>query len=153
MKWINLTLLIIGLVSTAWAAEPINTLEKSGLWGYKPSGIAIRGFDTVAYFTQGQAVEGNPSISTEWRGATWQFASEQHRDLFIASPEQYAPQYGGYCAYAVAMGSTAKIDPGCWKVVDGKLYLNFDPDIQAEWEANQDNFIAYADSNWPDVIK
>lgn len=113
---------------------------------------AIAGYDPVAYFEEGKPVMGNPAYMLEWKGSTWYFVSEENLRAFESNPTAYAPQYGGYCAYAVAMGSTAKIDPGCWKIVNGKLYLNFDPSIQAEWEANQEEFIAFADSNWPDII-
>ncbi|MFT6255288.1 MAG: YHS domain-containing protein, partial [Granulosicoccus sp.] len=81
------------------AAEKINTLEKAGFFGYEPSGIAIRGTDTVAYFTQGKPVKGSDEFTTEWQGVTWKFASQMHLDLFVATPEKYAPHYGGYCAY------------------------------------------------------
>ena len=84
---------------------------------------AIKGYDPVAYFKQSAAVKGSPQFTTQWMGATWQFSSAENRDLFAANPEQYAPQYGGYCAYAVSEGHTASIDPEAWKIVDGKLYV------------------------------
>jgi hypothetical protein len=82
-------------------------------------------------------------------GATWRFASAEHRDMFAASPEQYAPRYGGYCSYAVSQGHTASIDPEAWKIVDGKLYLNYSKGVQKMWEKDQAGYIGKADANWP----
>ncbi|MFP6699344.1 MAG: YHS domain-containing (seleno)protein [Alphaproteobacteria bacterium] len=115
-------------------------------------GKAIAGYDPVAYHTMGKPVEGNGDFTTKWMGAKWYFASARNRDKFAAMPEQYAPKYGGYCAYAVAQNSTAKIDPEAWKIVDGKLYLNYSKGIQKTWEGNQAAFITAADKNWPGVL-
>ena len=113
------------------------------------SGVAVEGVDVVAYFTKGEATSGRAEFSHDWRGATWRFASAEHRDLFAANPERYAPQYGGYCAFAVAHGSTAGIDPEAWSIVDDKLYLNLSPSIQRRWNAKRDRFIEQANRNWP----
>ncbi|MGD1893307.1 MAG: YHS domain-containing (seleno)protein, partial [Cyclobacteriaceae bacterium] len=113
---------------------------------------AIQGYDPVAYFTDQKPVKGSDEHTYEWKGATWYFASAENVQAFEANPEQYAPQYGGYCAYAVANGYTAKIDPEAWKIVDGKLYLNYNKKVQADWEANQANFIQQANQNWPKVL-
>lgn len=136
----------------AFAAEPVNTLEKSGFIGFKPSGIAIRGADTVAYFTQSKFVAGSKAYTTEWNGATWQFSSAENRDLFVADPEKYAPQYGGYCAYGVAKGSLVKIEPENWSVVDGKLYLNFSNSVQKKWEKDIAGFITTADQSFDGLL-
>ncbi len=117
------------------------------------SDTAVSGYDTVAYHTEGKAVEGNDKFSTEWMDADWYFVSAANRDLFVANPEKYAPQYGGYCAYAVAMGSIASTDPEQWAVVDGKLYLNYSSSVQRQWSENQANFITDADGNWPSVLR
>ncbi len=135
----------------AFAAEPINTLEK-GLFGYKDSGTAIRGYDTVAYFTEGAPVDGSDEFTTEWQGATWRFASQEHLDLFEAEPGKYAPQYGGYCAYGVAKDSLVKIEPELWTIVDDKLYLNYDEGVQANWEADVPGFIADADGKFEGLL-
>ncbi len=116
-------------------------------------GTAIDGTDPVAYFTEGRPVEGSSDFTYEWKGATWRFASAANRDKFIAEPERYAPQYGGYCAWAVAQGSTASTDPEAWKIVDGKLYLNYDQDVQAKWEGDIPGNISAADGNWPKVLE
>lgn len=129
--------------SAAHAADPIYSD-----W----TGDAIKGYDPVAYFTEGKPVEGSGDFSAEWKGATWKFASAANRDAFLAEPEKYAPQYGGYCAYAVSQGYTAKIEPEAWKIVDGKLYLNYSLDVQKRWVAKQAEYIAAADQNWPGVL-
>lgn len=114
---------------------------------------AVGGYDTVAYFTDKAAVKGRPEFSTKWNGATWLFSSQKNRDMFMKNPEQYAPQYGGYCAYAVALGKTASADPMAWKIVNGKLYLNYDEGVKKMWEENQADYVTKADRNWPDIIK
>lgn len=138
----------------AWAAEPINTLEKSGLFGYDPSGTAIRGYDTVAYFTQGMPVDGSDEFTTEWKGATWRFSSQEHLDLFEADPERYAPQYGGYCAYGIAaQDALVKIEPELWTIVDDKLYLNYNKKIQKSWEEDIPGFIESANRKYEPLLQ
>jgi YHS domain-containing protein len=117
------------------------------------SSTAVGGYDPVAYFTDGKPVAGKASITHQWKGATWRFASEKNRDLFKAEPARYAPQYGGYCAWAVSQGYTAKGDPNYWKVVDGKLYLNYDATVQRNWEKDVPGHIANANRNWPKVLE
>ena len=119
---------------------------------YNEGGIAIDGSDTVAYFDENGPVPGSPEFAVDWNGATWQFASAENRDLFAASPEEYAPQYGGFCAYAVSQGNTASIEPTAWKIVDGKLYLNYNDKIQTRWSKDIPGHIAQADENWPGVL-
>ncbi|MFE4106362.1 YHS domain-containing (seleno)protein [Almyronema epifaneia] len=119
---------------------------------FAENNIAIKGTDPVAYFTQGEAVPGSADYTYDWQGATWQFASAEHRDLFAANPEQYAPQYGGYCAWAVSQGYTAPIDPQAWKIVEGRLYLNYDKRVQQRWSRDIPGNIAKADQNWPAVL-
>lgn len=116
---------------------------------YTEGDVAIRGADPVAYFTEGRPVAGDPGITAEWGGATWRFASAANRDRFLADPAAAAPQFGGFCAWAVAHGYTAETDPEAWKIVDGRLYLNYSKDVQADWEADIPGFIAKAEANWP----
>jgi len=144
--------LILATVSSSIAAEPINTLEKSGLFSYKSNGIAIRGFDTVAYFTENKAVKGKRSLSTEWNGATWYFSKQEHLDLFTASPESYAPQYGGYCAYGVAVDNLVKIEGDLWDIVDGKLYLNYNKKWQKKWRSDIPGYIKSADAKFAGLL-
>lgn len=140
-----LPLLVVATVSAAGAAtSPVN----KSFFG----GVAIEGYDPVAYFTDGRPVAGSKEHTFDWRGATWRFATAEHRDLFAAEPEKYAPQYGGYCAWAVANGYTASIDPEAWKIVDGKLYLNYDKDVQKKWSEDIPGNIAKGDANWPGLV-
>jgi YHS domain-containing protein len=118
---------------------------------FAEDGVAIRGYDPVAYFDQGKPVEGSAEHSLEWRGVTWHFASADHRQAFQENPGKYAPAYGGYCAYAVAKDQLASVDPTAWKIVDGQLYLNYSHDIQKTWEEDIDGYIAQAETNWPDL--
>lgn len=130
--------------STAFAAE--EPVYQSFL------GTAIDGTDPVAYFTQGKPVPGTSDHSYDWNGATWRFASAENRELFAADPEKYAPQYGGYCAWAVSQGYTASTDPDAWSIVDGKLYLNYNQSVQDKWERDVPGNIAAGDKNWPKVL-
>ncbi|HSF94106.1 MAG TPA: YHS domain-containing (seleno)protein [Thermohalobaculum sp.] len=113
------------------------------------TGHAIKGYDAVAYFTEGAPREGRAEFSYEWMDATWLFASAAHRDAFAADPERYAPQFGGYCAYAVAKGNPAPADPNIWAIVDDKLYLNLSPGVQEKWEADRQALIVAAREKWP----
>lgn len=133
-------------VSTPVAAKepPVYT----SLFGRAGAG----GHDVVAYFTEGKPVPGDKAFTHSWNGAEWRFASAANRDLFAAAPEKYAPQYGGYCAWAVSQGYTASGDPKFWKVVDNRLYLNYDNDVQKKWEKDIPGFIVSADKNWPTVL-
>lgn len=133
-------------------AEVASSIAEEPAGVFVENGIAIRGADPVAYFTQGSYVAGSADYTYEWGGAIWQFASAENRDLFASSPGQYAPQYGGFCAWAVSQGYTAPVDPTAWEIVDGKLYLNFDARIQRRWQQDIPGNIASADQNWPAVL-
>ena len=112
------------------------------------SGVSIEGYDAVSYFTESKAVAGKEDIELKWSGATWRFSSVENRELFKESPLKYAPQYGGYCAYGIAKGSKASIDPQAWAIIDGKLYLNYDTGIQEKWEQDRTRYIEEADKVW-----
>lgn len=114
---------------------------------------AIKGYDPVAYFKEGKPVKGHETYTYQWQGADWHFSTEENMEAFKADPEKYAPQFGGYCAYGVSKGALYKIEPEAWKIVDGKLYLNYSKGIQEKWEANQAAFIKKAEENWPKVIE
>lgn len=126
---------------------------KSPIYTAYFSDLAVAGYDTVAYFTENKAVEGSKRFATQYKGATWRFKSADNLATFKADPEKYAPQYGGYCAWAVANNDTAKGDPLQWTVHNGKLYLNYDAEVQSKWLKDKENFINAADKNWPNVIK
>lgn len=153
-KTMGLLFVFMSLFSfnSAFAAEAINTLEKSGLFSYKPSGVAIRGADTVAYFTENKYLAGTDEFTTQWQGATWKFASQKHLDLFTANPEKYAPQYGGYCAYGVAVDSLVKIEPENWTIIDGKLYLNYNTSLQKKWEKDPQDYINQANAKFEALL-
>jgi hypothetical protein len=139
----SLILILAPAASGADLVEPVNATR----------GVAIGGYDPVAYFEQSKAVKGSDRFTHSWMGATWRFASAGHRDRFAAAPEMYAPQYGGYCSYAVSENYTAGIDPEAWKIVDGKLYLNYSKSVRKGWERDQARRIAAADRNWPGLHK
>ncbi|PWJ21181.1 YHS domain-containing (seleno)protein [Jannaschia seohaensis] len=120
---------------------------------YSERGLAIRGTDPVAYFTEGRPRAGDPSITHLWTGATWAFVTAENRDRFAAEPTAYAPQYGGFCAWAVAAkGQLFSTQPENWAIVDGKLYLNFNDDVQATWDADRAGFISLGDMRWPEIV-
>lgn len=113
--------------------------------------VAIKGYDPVAYFTEEKAVRGKEAISHKWLGAEWQFSNEAHKSLFVANPVKYAPQYGGFCADGVAYETTTtNIDPQAWRIIDGKLYLNFDEGAAIEIEEVEGQ-IDKANQNWPRI--
>ena len=130
------------LAASAFAAEATFTRD----------GLGLSGYDAVAYFTESKAVKGSPQFEHQWGGVRWRFASAAHREAFAASPEKYAPQYGGYCAYAVSRNQLAPTDPEAWKVVDGKLYLNYDRAVLALWEKELPEVIRRGNGNWPEVL-
>jgi len=146
MKCLQKITLIFALLasSNALAIDPTFT----GLFSDK----AIKGYDTVAYFTENKAVKGSDKFTTKYNGATWLFSSQENLELFVASPEKYAPQYGGYCAYAVSQNGTASIKPELFTVHDDKLYLNYNKSINDKWNANREQFIKDADKNWPELL-
>lgn len=118
---------------------------------FEKDGFALRGYDPVAYFTQGRPVKGSSQYTAQYQGSTFEFASQANRDAFAADPAHYAPQYGGYCAYGAAVKQKAAIDPSVFTVVDGKLYLNYNRDVQKLWSADVPGNIVKADANWPEV--
>jgi YHS domain-containing protein len=115
--------------------------------------MAIDGYDPVAYFTEQKPVKGSPEFRSDFQGSTFQFASAAHRDAFAADPSKYAPQYGGYCAYGMAKGYKAVIDPAAFTVVSDKLYLNYSEAVRSQWLSDIPGYIRKADVNWPDLKK
>lgn len=119
---------------------------------YATGGVALGGTDPVAYFEVGEPVQGSATYSHEWRDVQWHFASAEHRELFAENPEAYAPQYGGWCAWAAARNYAAGTIPEAWNIVGGKLYLNANLSVKRRWERNFESFIMAADANWPDIF-
>ena len=152
-------LVVAGAAGVALTGGPQIVQDAFGAGG-KPEiftgnsdGIAIRGYDPVGYFTKGKPVKGKTEFSTEWKGATWQFSSAENLATFKANPGKYAPKYGGYCAYAVSQGYTAKTEPEAWTIVDGKLYLNYSLGVKATFDSDQAGYISKAEKNWPQVLQ
>lgn len=148
----GLPALTVALAAVWYSPAAADGKVNTGYFG----GIAIMGYDPVAYFTESRAVQGSPDFSQEFLGETWQFASAEHRDMFAADPVKYAPQYGGYCAgellYAdVSTGVTSNIDPEAWRIIDGKLYLFYDPGTAEGFEQDAEQAVATTESNWPTV--
>ncbi len=146
--------LTLGLAAAGTAALPSTSHAASGDLIYTGlfSNTAVGGYDAVSYHTDGAPVRGSRDFRTEWNGAEWRFASQENLDLFLANPEAYAPAYGGYCAWAMAQGYTAKGDPEVWRIVDGVLYLNFDRSVQEMWEEDIPGFIEQANANYPAIV-
>jgi YHS domain-containing protein len=136
-------LLTVMVLFTAFAA----LAQKSEI--FAPSGKAIKGYDPVAFFKVSKAVKGNDSLSYKWKDAMWLFSSAENRNAFIAKPEKYAPQYGGYCAYGMADGHKAPTQTETWTIEDDKLYFNYNGKVKEMWTKDQKNFIQTADEKWP----
>lgn len=137
-----------------WLAAPLGAAPaKPAVFTGLVEGVAVGGYDPVAYFAAGRAEKGSDQITLEHEGATWRFSGEGNRDAFKADPARYAPQYGGYCAFAVSQGYTAKADPEAWTIHDGKLYLNYDKKVRAQWEKDIPGYVAKSDANWPGVLE
>ncbi len=117
------------------------------------SKLAIGGYDAVAYFTEGRPVEGSKAFTSAYKGAQWRFSSAANQAKFDADPTAYAPQYGGYCAYAVAQGDTVSARPELWTIHRGKLYLNYSRDVNQTWRADMEAYIEQADANWPELLE
>jgi YHS domain-containing protein len=139
----------IGAVAMLLFAQPVPAEDVVNM-GYFGD-VAIKGYDPVAYFTQNQAVEGSPQYSHHWLGATWYFASAEHRDMFMRDPAKYAPQYGGYCADGVSFGTvTTNVDPKAWRIIEGKLYISYDPGAAEGLEKNPTKVVE-SQKHWSEV--
>ncbi len=119
---------------------------------FQTNGVAINGYDPVAYFRESQAVAGTADNSLDWNGVTWQFASAENRDLFAGDPEAYAPQFGGYCAFAASKNALASSVPEAWTIFDDKLYLNFSLGVRDIWRRDMESNIALAEGFWPGLM-
>lgn len=115
------------------------------------TGLALQGYDPVAYFTLGEPTKGSWKITSTHDDATYRFASEEHKAAFEANPAAYLPEYGGYCAFGAAMGFKFDGDPNHWKIVDGELFLNISQDIQERWVKDIPGFVEKADANWIEI--
>ena len=118
-----------------------------------PTGLALQGYDPVAYFTLGEPTKGNWKITSVYEDATYRFANEEHKAAFEADPQAFLPEYGGYCAFGAAMGFKFDGDPEYWKIVDGELFLNLSKDIQVRWEEDIPGLVERADTNWETIAQ
>ena len=143
---IVLCLIALGAVAAAALAGPQPPVNVSR------GELALRGFDAVAYFTDSRPIEGSTAFEHRWNGAVWRFATAANRDAFAKDPGRYAPEFGGYCAWAVSRGYTADVDPNAWRIVDGRLYLNYSKRVQRTWEEDVTGNIAKGRRNWPGVL-
>lgn len=114
--------------------------------------LALHGYDAVAYWTSGQPTPGSTSFEHRWNDVVWRFSTASNRDQFAKDPARYVPEFGGYCAYAVSRGYTADIDPNAWRIVDGRLYLNYSKRVQKLWEEDVLGNIAKGRRNWPGAL-
>jgi hypothetical protein len=137
------TLLASALLAFAFHVQAQNNVDSSGL--------ALQGYDPVAYFTEQKAVRGRPQFTATHEGVSYRFFSAANRDTFVAAPAKYLPQYGGYCAFGVASGYKAPIEPEAWTIVDGKLYLNYNQSVRRQWSSDVPGNVRKADTNWPAV--
>ena len=132
---------------------PFASAHEPEIWIKKGWDYALDGYDTVAYFTDNAAVEGDDRFVTEYKDAKWRFASQKHLDMFKADPDKYRPQYGGHCAYGLGKnGVLVNGDPERWTIVDDKLYLNLNKRIQKKWQQNEPFYIQHADAIWPRAL-
>lgn len=139
--------MVIGLVASVVAQGP-----PASAVNVDAQGVALHGRDAVAYFTDSKAVPGSARFEHQWNGARWLFASAANRDTFARAPEKYAPQFGGYCSWAVSRNYTADVDPSAFAVVNGRLYLNYSTEVQARWRTDRDGNITKAEGHWPGLL-
>ena len=139
---LSLAGLLVGLTAPSAAAQAVN-LDQANL--------ALSGYDAVAYQSESAARKGSADFVATHEGGTYQFATAANRDAFVADPEKYLPAYGGYCAFGVSRGYKVKVDPEAFRLVDGRLYLNYSKSVQQQWLKDIPGFIAKANSNWPDL--
>jgi YHS domain-containing protein len=145
LNWLGKLIAALAALAVTAAFAQSHSVDKNG--------VALKGFDPVSYFVDAKPSQGMEKFMAKHEGATYLFASEKNRDMFVAEPSRFAPQYGGYCAYGAAKGGKFEIDPMAYTVVDGKLYLNKNKDVQKLWTADVPGFISQADRNWSQLSK
>jgi YHS domain-containing protein len=150
MRYSRVAWLTTVLVGAAFlGTEPLRAQK----FNTSSDGLAVKGYDVVAYFDEGRPVKGTAEFTHDFQGATYRFASAGSRDRFAKEPARYVPQYGAFCAYAVSRGYTADTDPLAWRIVNGKLYLNYNKGAQQKWEEDVPGNIAKGDANWPGLSR
>ena len=151
--------LAVAILFAATAVITTTQLPASAVAGGKPlintlgsPGVAIKGYDPVAYFVTGGPRKGKAQFTVQHGGVRWRFASAENKTKFQADPAKYTPVYGGYCAYGVAQGYLVKIEPDAWTIRGGRLYLNYSKGVQRIWEKQPDSYIRKANGRWPRLI-
>ena len=134
------------------AMQPMAVLSQE-IFTRGGSALALEGFDAVSYFVAGKPVVGDPNIVSRYKGVAWRFANAENKAAFDANPKKYVPQYGGHCAWGTARGYAVRGDPQVWRIVNGKLYLNYNRSVQTKWNRDIPGFISQGDRNWPEVLK
>ena len=142
-------LLLALILVITFGTAPIGADSKVPAINVDASGVALYGYDAVAYFSEHTPVKGDTRFAFTWSGATWLFSTPANRDRFAASPDSYAPQFGGYCSWAVSRNYTADTDPEAFDIVNGKLYLNYSNAVQLRWKLDRAGNIRKAEQNWP----
>lgn len=160
MKKVTHLLLFVVLVAVLAVAKSALSDNPPSIGGttqadaiFQDKGLAIRGYDPVAYFDQGKPVMGNEKFEYRYQGANWRFIEMKNMEAFKRDPQKYSPQYGGYCAFGMSRGYAVPIDPQAWRIVEGKLYLNYSLDVQKEWSKDIPGYITKANENWPKIPK
>lgn len=153
LSFTRAAVLAAGLAVSACATNGMVSQREPVMPTNAAAGLAVKGYDPVSYFSDMKPVPGNPAITTRWHGATYQFASNEHRQAFLADPDHFAPQFGGFCAYAISRGTIADIDPSEWAVVKDHLYLNNNAVAQRIWDLDRPGNIVAGNKNWPLVPK
>jgi YHS domain-containing protein len=143
---------LIKILALVVAAALYATSAAAGEF-YEKDGAAIRGYDPVAYFTEGKPAKGSPDHKANYQGSTFYFKSQANRDAFAADPAKYAPQYGGFCAFGTAGGYKAATQPSAFTIVGNKLYLNYNQDVQKKWSSDIPGYVKSADGKWPEVSR
>lgn len=151
---------VLGLIALATVTATLAQLPHTAVGKAKAPkvftgivrGVAVGGYDPVAYFTQDRAVRGSKDITLRHDGAIWRFSSNENKAAFAAAPQEYAPAYGGHCSWAVSRGYTAKGDPNAWRIVGGRLFLNYNKKVQQTWERNISSNVSKADRKWPQLV-
>jgi len=136
---------VLALASGAAAAKELVNVDDNGL--------ALEGYDPVAFHTEGKAVKGKSEITFRHRGATYRFASPENRAKFESEPDRYAPAFGGFCAYGASNGYAAPVEIETWQLFDGRLLLNYDLQIKAKFDADRKGYLEKADRNWPSIVE
>ena len=144
MKILFLLFLSLGSIPTFAQTKTLLNLDKNG--------IAIKGYDPVAFFTQNQPVKGLPEFESKYKGARYLFASAEDKAMFDANPAKYEPQFGGFCAYGASKGHTAPIKIEAWQIVNGRLLMQYDLGVKKDFNKDQEGNLQKADKNWPGIV-